>query len=99
MAADVSAQTRQNSPEEDVPSLAVGMRRDRGALLWCEQDDKFVPVTGTNSGHADYFTWDSHHFCFSPGGEEPIDVVHEAVREYVRTTQRPTCVEWQLDES
>ncbi|SDL21558.1 Immunity protein Imm1 [Lentzea albidocapillata subsp. violacea] len=88
----------QNSPDEAVPSLVVGMRRDRGALMWCEQDEGFVPVAGANLDHADYFTWDSHHFCFPPGSEVQINLVHEAVQEYVRTGQRPACVEWRLDE-
>lgn len=89
----------QQSADEDIPSLAVGIRDHRGALAWYDEENEFVPINGTNSTHADYFTWDAHHFSFPPSCEVPIELVHEAVREYVRTGARPACVEWRLDES
>ena len=74
--------------------LIAGVRGERGVLVWAEPKQTFLPRNGINEEDVDYFTWESHHFPQRPGTEVPIDLVYQAVREYVATEQRPTCLEW-----
>jgi hypothetical protein len=63
-------------------------------LVWSEPTQSFLPDGGANEEDVDYFTWESHHYPQQPGSEIPIDLVYQAVTEYVATKQRPTCIEW-----
>lgn len=76
------------------PSRALGVRGDVGALMWFTATHEFVPATGSNVDTTDYFVADGHHFGMPPGAELPIEQVRAALREYVRTGERPACVEW-----
>lgn len=77
------------------PMLAVGLRGEVGALMWDLGTSALVPVEGRNTTDADYFLGNRDHSPFPPGTELPAEQVLAAVDEYVRTRQRPTCVEWQ----
>lgn len=79
---------------EEFPGLTVGVHGDRGALYWDDLDTPATPVHGTNAEHVDYFTGGVHHYTFPPSAELPLEHVLAAVTEFVRTGQRPTCVEW-----
>jgi hypothetical protein len=35
-----------------------------------------------------------YHLAIEPGGGVPIAQVHDALREFVATRVRPTCVDW-----
>ncbi|GAA4879950.1 Imm1 family immunity protein [Saccharopolyspora cebuensis] len=83
------------SDGDDFPVLTVGLRREVGALLWDHGTTAFRPVDGTNDEDADYFLGNRDHSPFPPRTELPIDLVLTAVREYARTGERPTCVEWE----
>ncbi|MBK1786041.1 Imm1 family immunity protein [Prauserella cavernicola] len=74
--------------------LIVGVRGDRGCLLWGTAEASFRPADGLNTDHVPYFTWQGHDFEQDPGVETPVERVYQAVREYVTTGQRPTCVQW-----
>lgn len=74
--------------------LTVGVRGDVGALMWFTDVDAFLPAHGTNVDDVEYFFTGGHLFVMEPGTELPIEHVHEAAREYVRTGQRPRSVTW-----
>lgn len=79
--------------DASTPQLMVGVRGDVGALVWY-QPAEIVPAHGLNADPVDYSLADQHHTPIPPGGELPVDRVFAAVDEFVRTGQRPTCVEW-----
>lgn len=76
-----------------MPQLVVGVRGERGALAWYEPAET-VPAHGLNHEPADYSLADMHHTPMPPGSELPIAEVLTAVSEFIRTGQRPTCVQW-----
>ncbi|RBM15242.1 hypothetical protein DI005_28380 [Prauserella sp. PE36] len=82
------------SGEDGEHVLVVGIRGDRGCLSWAEPSELQLPVNGLNVEPVEYFTWDGHQYDQDPGSEVPIETMHAAVREYVTTRQRPTCVQW-----
>jgi immunity protein Imm1 of predicted polymorphic toxin system len=79
---------------EDAPTLALGVRGDTGALMWFDAASALVPADGTNTEHVDYFTAEGHVMVMSPGAELPVAQVQQALREFARTQQRPTCINW-----
>lgn len=87
------------SPDLSGLSLAVGVRGELGALHWCDDENAYVPVSGLNPSSKDYNTWGAHHFVVPSSAEVPIEVAYAALREFVATRRRPTCVDWKLDES
>lgn len=83
------------SPDDDSCTLHAGVRDDFGVLQWFDNDgdEVFLPG-GQNTDQVDYFSWFGHHFPMDPHTEVPIDLVLRAVAEFVRTGERPTCVDW-----
>jgi hypothetical protein len=81
--------------ESDVeaPCLVVGVRGEVGALEWID-DERFVPANGLNPQWSAYYTVHLHDNSMPPSAELPLATVLAAAEEYVRTGQRPTCVEW-----
>lgn len=83
------------------PMLDVGVRGDMGALMWLPdsseiesyRDARQLPASGSNHDHVDYFA-QGHHFVMPPGSEVPLPLAYDALREFVHTGQRPTCIEW-----
>ncbi|WP_207954901.1 Imm1 family immunity protein [Saccharopolyspora elongata] len=86
-----------HEPDVAAPTLTLGVRGTTGALMWSDATSGLVPAEGTNTEHVDYFTVDGHLMVMSPGAEVPIARVQEALREFARTRQRPTCVTWAPD--
>lgn len=41
----------------------------------------------------EYYTYDTHVMVMAAGAEVPLATARDALREYLRTGQRPTCVE------
>lgn len=80
-------------PDVEAPCLVVGVRGELGALEWIG-DERFVPANGVNSEWATYYTVHLHDNSMPPRAELPLATVFAAAEEYVRTGQRPTCVEW-----
>ncbi|ONI87981.1 hypothetical protein ALI22I_19705 [Saccharothrix sp. ALI-22-I] len=82
--------------EDDLPTLAVGMRGEVGALEWIDHagGGRFVPVDGLNPDWAEYFLWGGIDQGMPPRAELPVQRVLEAVSEFVRTGRRPTSVDW-----
>ncbi|MGI8312418.1 Imm1 family immunity protein [Saccharopolyspora hattusasensis] len=77
------------------PTLTLGVRGTIGSLMWFDATSALVPADGTNSEYVDYFTMDGHKMVMSRHAELPIARVHEALREFARSTQQlPTCVDW-----
>ncbi|MBB5153507.1 hypothetical protein BJ970_001041 [Saccharopolyspora phatthalungensis] len=87
----------QHQPGDDTPTLMFGVRCETGALMWFDATSALVPAHGTNHDHVDYFLAGAHLMVMPPGAELPIAQAHEAQREFVRTGQRPTCVDWVPD--
>lgn len=80
--------------EFDDIGLTVGVRGEIGAITWYDDEHAYVPESGLNTAHVDYFTWHGHHFPQDPGAEVPVEVAFTALREYIATGERPTCVNW-----
>lgn len=78
----------------EADSLVVGVRGNVGALEWFTPRQGYVPADGLNQEHIEYYTYDTHVMVLPPGAEIPIGTMCDALREYARTGQRPTCVEW-----
>ncbi|MGI8312618.1 Imm1 family immunity protein [Saccharopolyspora hattusasensis] len=51
-------------------------------------------ANGTNTEPVDYWLGGLHHTPMDAHTEVPIELVLRAIAEYVRTGERPTCVEW-----
>ncbi|MGQ0716090.1 MAG: Imm1 family immunity protein [Pseudonocardiales bacterium] len=79
----------------EVPCLVVGVRGELGALEWID-DERFVPANGVNPELVTYYTAHLHDNSMPPRAELPLADVFAAAEEYVRTSRRPTCVEWIL---
>ena len=62
--------------------------------MWMTSNQVMVPAGGNYTHWVPYFSRYGHHFDVPSGAELPIATVHAALREYARTGQRPTCVEW-----
>lgn len=77
----------------EFPGLTVGLRGAVGAVQWVARDAVLVPANGSGS-RVDYFAGGVHHETFPPGAELPVAEALTAVVEYVRTGQRPRCIEW-----
>ncbi|MFD6794505.1 MULTISPECIES: Imm1 family immunity protein [Prauserella salsuginis group] len=86
-------------PRADDRMLIVGIRGDRGCLVWADWDTMLVPADGVNTEPIDYFTWDGHHHPQEAGAEAPVETMHRVVGEFVVTGQRPTCIQWAEDRS
>lgn len=82
------------SSDDSEHELIVGVRDDRGCITWSEPTRSLVPHYGLNAEPVEYFTLDGHLYVQEPGSEVPVDVMWEAVREYIKTGERPTCLEW-----
>ncbi len=80
-------------PDIEAPYLVVGVRGEVGALEWID-DERFVPANGMNNEWGTYYTVHLHDNSMPPHAELPLATVLAAAEEYVRTGQRPTCVEW-----
>ena len=80
-------------PDVEAPCLVVGVRGERGALEWID-DERLVPANGMKLEWATYYTVHLHDNSMPPHAELPLATVLAAAEEYVRTGQRPTCVEW-----
>ncbi|MDR7301004.1 Imm1 family immunity protein [Haloactinomyces albus] len=78
------------------PALLVGVRGDVGAVAWSDEPP-MVPTNGTNPEPVDYWLGGLHHTPMEPHTEIPIEQALAAVDEFVRTGQRPTCVEWRTE--
>lgn len=86
--------TTDDVPWYQQPALIVGVRDEStGALVW-DDDPGFVPAQGSNTAPVDYMLGGAHHTPVDIGAEVPMSVVLDALREYLRTRQPPTCVEW-----
>ena len=64
-----------------------------GALEWID-DERLVPANDMNAERATYYTVHLHDNSMPLRAELPLATVLAAAEEYVRTGQRPTCVEW-----
>lgn len=84
--------------DDSVPTLAVGVRGEVGALVWYEGADQFVPVNGMNRDWAGYWTWSGHESPMPPCAEVPVDEVYAVLDELVRTRRRPMCVTWRSED-
>lgn len=80
-------------PDVEAPCLVVGVRGEVGALEWID-DERLVPADGLNPQWSPYYTVHLHDNSMPPSAELPLETVLAAAEEYVRTGQRPTCVEW-----
>lgn len=75
--------------------FCIGVRGRLGALLWDDGERGLIPENGVNPGKIDYFTGGyGHHMMMPVGAEVPIEVAYAALREFIATGQRPTCVNW-----
>lgn len=86
---------REDLPWFQQPALLVGIRdAATGALAW-EDQPPLIPCGGSNPEPVDYWLAGIHHTPMSPHTEVPTHVVLHAIDEFIRTGQRPTCVNWQ----
>ncbi|MCC8250541.1 Imm1 family immunity protein [Saccharothrix luteola] len=81
---------------DDLPTLAVGMRGEVGALEWIDAagGGRFVPADGLNPDWAEYFLWGGIDQGMPPHAELPVQRVLQAVSDFARTRLRPTSVDW-----
>lgn len=75
------------------PALSAGLRGECGMLSWWDGREGYHPAKGENTGDVDYWLA-GHHTPMPPGTEVPAADVLAAVREFLTTGQRPTCIEW-----
>lgn len=71
------------------PSLGVGLDGERGVLFW----PGYRPADGSNREPVDYW-WAGHHSPIEAGHEVSARQVFNALREFLTTGKRPTCIEW-----
>lgn len=79
--------------KRDSPVLEAGLSGEVGALHWGGHEGHYYPAAGSNVEPMDY--WRAGHHTQMPRGTEisAADVL-AAVREFLSTGKRPTCVEW-----
>ncbi len=82
-----------SATDVEAPCLVVGVRGEVGALEWIDVE-RFVPANGVNAEWVTYYTAHLHDNSMPPRAELPLADVLAAAEEYVRTSRRPTCVEW-----
>lgn len=75
------------------PHLVVGLNGDRGVSTFWDGQRSYVPRDGANSEPVDYWLG-GHHSQLGEGVEITAEQVLATVREFARTGQRPTCIEW-----
>ncbi|GLZ38336.1 Imm1 family immunity protein [Actinokineospora sp. NBRC 105648] len=75
--------------------FVVGVNNAVGVLHWDAARRGDVPKTGTNPEWIGYFLAGSHESPVPPHAEVPIDLVYQALAEFLTTRTRPTCVQWQ----
>ncbi|MEU6129382.1 Imm1 family immunity protein [Saccharopolyspora sp. NPDC047091] len=75
------------------PTLKVGLNGERGALIYWDGKTAHLPADGSNPEPADYW-WADHHAPFPRFSEIPAEAALQVTREFLRTGQRPTCIEW-----
>ncbi len=78
----------------DQVALNFGLNNNTGALEWNEGDASLVPCTGTNIEWTTYYLAGMHDTPVPPHAEVPTDIVFAALQEFLRTGERPTCLEW-----
>lgn len=82
-------------PNDEDPTLVVGVRGEIGALAWYVGEDELLPADGLNEDEADrYWTWFGHEAPMPQRSELPIAVVYRALAEWISTHRRPECVRW-----
>ncbi|WP_406690369.1 Imm1 family immunity protein [Saccharopolyspora sp. ID03-671] len=82
---------------ESVDELYVGIRGEVGTLLWSGESESCVPTSGEFSHWVEYFSptgYETGVFRNADGVDLPLETVLDAVREFARTGQRPTCIAW-----
>jgi hypothetical protein len=75
---------------------------ETGVLSWIDEAARteFRPAGGTNTEEVEYRMPGMHIAWFDVGTVVPAGTVYAAVEEYLRTRERPTCVDWvQVDAS
>jgi len=81
--------------EDELPTLAVGLRGEVGALEWVDATGgRSVPLDGLNTDWVDYFLWGGIDQGMPAHTELPVQRVLQAVSEFIRTHRQPTCVNW-----
>lgn len=74
--------------------FGVSDQRGVGALTFGQHDGQYVPAHGTNDKEADYQLAGLHPSYLPAKAEVPLDDMLAALDQFIRTHQRPTCVEW-----
>lgn len=96
LAADGPAQLwsfRVDMTERGSNSLLAGLSQEVGALSWWDGQRGYHPVNSSNAQPVDYWMA-GHHTQLRNGTEVPAADVLAAVREFLTTGRRPTCIEW-----
>jgi hypothetical protein len=83
---------------DELTNLQFGITAstETGVLSWIDEDARvqFRPASGTNTEEVEYRMPGMHIAWFGVGTVVPAELVYAAVAEYLRTRERPTCVEW-----
>ncbi|WP_181043655.1 Imm1 family immunity protein [Actinokineospora auranticolor] len=71
---------------------------DRGILCREQGMEAYVPTIGVGDEWTSAYLAGLHESPAQPGSDVPVEVVYQAVGEYLATRARPTCVEWRREE-
>jgi hypothetical protein len=75
--------------------FGITAAENTGVLSWYDDDDRrYRPAAGINAEEVEYRMAGVHTTYFEIGMVVPADVVYAAVEEYLRTHERPTCLDW-----
>ncbi|PPK65965.1 immunity protein Imm1 of predicted polymorphic toxin system [Actinokineospora auranticolor] len=79
-------------------SMMFGVNNDRGILAWRQGWEASVPTIGVGTEWTTVYLGGMYDSSAQPGSDVPIEIVYQAVEEYLATRERPTCVEWRRGE-
>ncbi|SDP87355.1 Immunity protein Imm1 [Actinopolyspora xinjiangensis] len=76
--------------------FSVGLDGDRGVVTWWDGQDSFRPAHGSNTEPVDYWRG-GHHSQLPAGYEISAEDTLAALREFLRTHECPTNIEWVME--
>ncbi|MDQ3401778.1 MAG: Imm1 family immunity protein [Actinomycetota bacterium] len=81
-----------------VPTLTFGVYNEVGTLKYIDGRENLVPAAGRNDTWSTGYLAGMYDTGIPPYAEVPVEMVYEVLDEFLRTRERPTCIEWKAAE-